>query len=68
MDQTQTHASGFVRYSPLSQCEGKRGYRAKRDVKRSIKRAERDSGRMHAYRCPHCGLWHKGHSVHRVES
>ena len=57
--------TGFRRHSYESQCKGKRPYSRKRDVKRAIKSAERTSlrvGRMSAYRCPHCGAWHMGHS------
>lgn len=48
-------------YSPESQCKGKLRYSDKGDAKRASKRVERAIGRVHAYRCSHCGWWHLGH-------
>ncbi len=43
------------------QCVGKRGYGSKAKAKRHARRAEGTIGRLHAYRCPHCDLFHLGH-------
>ncbi len=44
------------------QCEGKHGYSSKRKAKTAGRRAEPHvSGRLSAYRCPHCDLFHLGH-------
>lgn len=56
----QRHSNDFVR-SPEVQCEGKHGYRSKAEAKRYARRAEHRLGRLVAYRCPHCELFHLGH-------
>ena len=55
-----THSNDTVR-DPAFQCAGKRGYGTKAKAKRSARRAERIIGRLSAYRCPHCDLFHLGH-------
>ena len=58
--------SGHVRFSPDTQCAGKRGFTGKQDAKRSVKCMERAIGqRMTVYRCAHCGLWHAGKDFRR---
>lgn len=48
-------------YSAETQCAGKRPYVTKDEAKRAAKRSEASFGRMHAYRCAHCGDYHIGH-------
>lgn len=44
-----------------AQCTGKKRYLTKAEAK-SVKRTARAVDRAcHAYRCPHCGLFHLGH-------
>lgn len=57
--------AGFQRYSPESQCIGKRYYRTKAAAKTAAKQAEQNFGRMHPYRCGWCELWHIGHKPPR---
>jgi hypothetical protein len=51
------------RFSPFTQCEGKRPFSHKRYAKAHARVAEQGIGRMQVYRCPHCGRWHVGHKV-----
>ncbi len=53
--------AGARRFSPESQCTGKRPYRRKQVAKRAAKQVEQFYGRMQPYRCPWCELWHIGH-------
>lgn len=55
-----THSNDTVR-DPALQCAGKRGYSSKAKAKRSGRRSEWLLGRLSAYRCPHCNLFHLGH-------
>lgn len=55
-----SYSNGTV-YDPARQCHGKRGYSSKAQAKKSGRRAERIVGRLVAYRCPHCDLFHLGH-------
>lgn len=55
---------GIKVFNPRYQCDGKRPYVKKADAKRAAKLSERSLGRLRAYRCPHCGFFHLGHSVH----
>jgi hypothetical protein len=48
-------------YDPARQCIGKLGYSSKAKAKRHGRRAEGTIGRLFAYRCPHCSLFHLGH-------
>jgi hypothetical protein len=48
-------------YDPARQCNGKMGYASKAKAKRHGRRAEGKIGRLVAYRCPHCRLFHLGH-------
>jgi hypothetical protein len=41
-----------------SQCEGKHGFETHNQASRSI--SPRLKRYTHAYRCPHCSLWHIG--------
>jgi hypothetical protein len=52
-----------VRFSPATECEGKRQFRTKKFAKRIARRTEARGGgrRMHAYRCHYCGFHHVGH-------
>lgn len=52
----------FRKFSPATQCEGKRKYSTKDDAKSAARRSERSLGRMKPYRCPHCDAWHLGHA------
>lgn len=52
-------------FSPDRQCVGKRRYTSKSQAKAAIaalKAKGNWSGRMSAYRCPHCELFHIGHT------
>lgn len=53
--------ASFRKFSPTTQCEGKKRYRTKREAKNAARHAERAIGRTTAYRCPHCGAFHIGH-------
>lgn len=55
-----SHSNDTVHDSAL-QCAGKRGYASKTRAKRHARRAESVIGRLSAYRCPHCNLFHLGH-------
>lgn len=49
-------------YSAATQCDGKLRYDTKADAKRAAKRSEQHGcGRLHVYRCGHCGRFHLGH-------
>lgn len=53
---------GVQRFTPESQCYGKKAYAKKSAAKQAVKRGEQAFGeRMHPYRCPHCAGWHIGH-------
>ncbi len=53
--------SNSVAHSPEAQCKGKKGYDSKTKAKRYARRGESRLGRLFAYRCPHCDLFHLGH-------
>lgn len=55
-----THRNDTVR-DPDRQCAGKHGYGTKSKAKRAYRRKGSTVGRLFAYRCPHCDLFHLGH-------
>ncbi len=50
---------------PAYQCWRKRPYSTKKDAKGAARSIEQRAGRLHVYRCPHCGSWHIGHRPRR---
>jgi NAD-dependent SIR2 family protein deacetylase len=50
------------RDQPSRQCAGKYTYRTKNEAKVAARRTMPLHGKMRAYRCPHCGSFHLGHS------
>lgn len=55
-------------YNPLGQCNGKRTYLLKAQAKRAVvkMKASGCSGKLNAYRCPHCGWYHVGKNPAKV--
>ncbi len=48
-------------FSAESQCHGKRPFTTKKLAKQAATLGEQAVGRLHPFRCPHCGQWHLGH-------
>lgn len=48
-------------FDPKFQCEGKICYHSKKLARIAARRSEQAYGRMHPYRCAHCGWFHIGH-------
>lgn len=55
------------RHQRRKACEGKRSYPTLADaVSASIGLRKRTGDRTSAYRCPHCGRYHHGHTARRT--